>query len=102
MSHAVRAGPSARGGDHVDVAHRLGAPAQRARLVGLLAGRMRSQRLEHGARELERLVEPEDLLARGRACLELGQELLLLALAEAGLARAGGPRARRSRAPPAS
>ncbi len=56
----------ARGGDHVHVAHRLGAPPQRARLVGPLAGRVRAQRLEHGARELERLVEPEARL-RGAA-----------------------------------
>ena len=95
-------GPVGRGGDHVHVAHRLGAPPQRARLVGPLAGRVRAQRLEHGARELERLIEAEGALARGRACLELGEQLLLLALAEAGLARAGGPRARRPRAPRAS
>ena len=37
--------PVGRGGDHVDVAHRLGAPPQRAGLVGALAGRMRAQRL---------------------------------------------------------
>ena len=79
-------GPVARGGDHVHVAHRLGAPPQRARLVGPFAGGMRAQRLQHRARELQRLVEAEDALARRRTRLELGEQLLLLALAEAGLA----------------
>ena len=78
--------PVARGRDHVHVAHRLRAAAQRAGLVGPLAGGMRAQRLEHRARELERLVEPEHALARRGAGLELGEQLLLLALAEARLA----------------
>jgi len=47
---------------------------------------MRTQRLQHRACELKRLVEAEDALARRRTCLELGEQLLLLALAEAGLA----------------
>ena len=47
---------------------------------------MRAQRLQHRARELERLIEPEDALARRGARLELREQLLLLALAEARLA----------------
>ena len=86
ISHAVSAGPSVAAAitstSPTDSARRRSEPASSARSQ---AG-MRAQRLEHRARELERLVEAEHALARRRACLELGEQLLLLALAEAGLA----------------
>ena len=75
--------PVGRRGDHVDVAHGLGAAAQRSRLVGRSqAGCARSGSSTVRASSSAWSM-PERALARSGARLDLRQELLLLALAEA-------------------
>ena len=85
-SQAVSAGPSLAAAitstSPTVSARRRSEPASSARSQAGCARSGSSTR----ARQLERLVEPEDALARRGARLELREQLLLLALAEARLA----------------